>query len=109
VTADEAKQLGTTLTQVGAEKAGNKEGTIPEYTGGLTTAPAGFDKGKGVRPDPFASEKPVASIDAKNMDKYADKLSEGTKALMQANADYRIDVYPTHRTAGTRSPCWTTR
>ena len=32
--ADEAKQLGTTLTPVGAEKAGNKDGTIPEYTGG---------------------------------------------------------------------------
>ena len=40
VTADEAKQLGTTLTPVGAEKAANKEGTIPEWTGGLTTPPA---------------------------------------------------------------------
>ena len=29
VSADEAKQLGTTLTAVGAEKAGNKDGTIP--------------------------------------------------------------------------------
>ena len=37
VTAEEARQLGTTLTPVGAEKAGNREGTIPEYTGGLTT------------------------------------------------------------------------
>ena len=27
--ADEFKQLGNTLTQVGAEKAGNKDGTIP--------------------------------------------------------------------------------
>ena len=33
VTAEEAKQLGTTLTLVGAEKAGNKEGTIPAYAG----------------------------------------------------------------------------
>ena len=41
VSADEAKQLGTTLTPVGAEKAGNKDGTIPEYTGGIK-APAGF-------------------------------------------------------------------
>ncbi|RJF98522.1 DUF1329 domain-containing protein [Noviherbaspirillum saxi] len=96
-TADEAKKLGTTLTLFGAEKAGNKDGTIPEYTGGLTTAPAGFDKAKGVRPDPFASENPLFSIDAKNMDKYADKLSEGAKALMKAHADYRIDVYKTHR------------
>ncbi len=98
VTADEARQLGTTLTPIGAEKAGNKEGTIPEYTGGLTTPPAGFDKAKGVRPDPFAAEKPLFSIDAKNMDKYADKLSEGAKALLKARPGYRIDVYPTHRT-----------
>ncbi|RJF98547.1 DUF1329 domain-containing protein [Noviherbaspirillum saxi] len=99
-TAEEAKKLGTTLTMIGAEKAGNKDGTIPEYTGGLTTAPAGFDKSKNLRPDPFANEKPLFSINAKNMDKYADKMTEGTKALMKLHADYRIDVYPTHRTAG---------
>lgn len=98
VSADEAKKLGAELTEVGAEKAGNKEGTIPAYTGGLTTPPAGFDKDKGVRPDPFSNEKPLVQIDAKNVDKYADKLTEGTKALMKANADFRIDVYPTHRT-----------
>ena len=34
VTADEAKQLGgPALTTFGSEKAGNKEGTIPPYTG----------------------------------------------------------------------------
>ena len=49
VSADEAKQLGTTLTAVGAEKAGNKDGTIPEYTGGIK-APAGFQAGTTVRP-----------------------------------------------------------
>ena len=98
VSADEAKKLGTTLTAVGAEKAGNKDGTIPAYTGGLTTPPAGFKKGDGLRPDPFANEKPLYSIDAKNMDKYADKLTEGAKALMKKYPSYRIDVYPTHRT-----------
>ena len=45
VSADEAKQLGTTLTPIGAEKAGNKDGTIPAWTGGMTTLP----------PRPFAS------------------------------------------------------
>ena len=29
VSVDEAKQLGTTLTAVGAEKGANKDGTIP--------------------------------------------------------------------------------
>lgn len=99
VSAEEAGKLGSTLTPVGAEKAGNKEGTIPEYTGGLTAAPSGFDKARGVRPDPFADEKPQFSIDAKSIDKQADKLTEGTKALMKAHPDFRIDVYPTHRSA----------
>ena len=72
VTAEEAKQLGTTLTPVGAEMAGNADGTIPAYTGGMTTPPAGFDKSKGIRPDPFANEKPQFSIDASNIDSYGD-------------------------------------
>lgn len=98
VSADEAKKLGTTLTAVGAEKGANKDGSIPAYTGGLTTVPAGFKPGDGLRPDPFAGEKPLFSIDGKTADKYADKLTEGTKALMKKYPDYRIDVYKTHRT-----------
>ena len=35
VSADEAAKLGTTLTPLGAEKAGNADGSIPEWTGGL--------------------------------------------------------------------------
>jgi hypothetical protein len=99
VSADEAKKLGTTLTAVGAEKAGNAAGTIPPYTGGLTTLPAGYKRGDPVRPDPYASEKPLFSIDAKNMAQHADKLTEGTKGLMKKYPSYRIDVYPSHRTA----------
>ncbi|HKE41654.1 MAG TPA: DUF1329 domain-containing protein [Casimicrobiaceae bacterium] len=99
VSADEAKQLGTTLTAVGAEKAGNKDGTIPEYAGGLTTPPAGFQAGSGIRPDPFASEKPRLTIDGKNAAQHADKLTEGTKELLKRYPTMRIDVYPTHRTA----------
>ena len=69
VTAEEAKKLGTTLTALGAEKAGNKDGSIPEYTGGIAKAPANYTK-KGWRPDPFADEKPLFAITAKNMDQY---------------------------------------
>lgn len=99
VTAEEVKKLGGTLTAVGAEKAGNESGTIPAYTGGLTTPPATYKKGSGLRPDPFASEKADFSINTKNVDKYADKLTEGTKALIKKYPSYRVDVYPTHRTA----------
>src|SRR5512134_336796 len=75
VTAEEAKALGTTLTTVGAEKAANKDGTIPEYKGGLTTPPAGFKAGDGIRPNPFTNEKPRLSIDGKNVAQHADKLT----------------------------------
>ena len=97
VTADEAKALGTTLTAVGAEKAANKDGTIPAYTGGQATPPAGYKAGDGVRPDPFAGEKPRVAIDAKNMAQYSGQLTEGTKALLQKYPTFRVDVYPTHR------------
>ncbi|PKO31300.1 MAG: DUF1329 domain-containing protein [Betaproteobacteria bacterium HGW-Betaproteobacteria-7] len=98
VSPEEAKALGTTLTQVGAQMAANKDGSIPAYTGGLTKAPAGFKAGDATRPDPFASEKPKFSITAANMGQYEDKLTAGTKELLKRNASYRIDVYPTHRT-----------
>lgn len=99
VTPEEAKALGSTLTPVGATMAGNKDGSIPAYTGGMTSAPAGFIKGNGIRPDPFADEKPKFSITAANMAQYADKLTEGSKELLKRNASYHIDIYPTHRTA----------
>lgn len=99
VTAEEAKQLGTTLTPFGAIKAGNKDGTIPAYTGVPLTPPASFDpKNPSYLPDPFASEKPLFSIDAKNMAQHGDKLAESVKAMLAKYPEYRIDVYPSHRT-----------
>ena len=98
VSAEKAAQLGKNLTLVGAEKAGNKEGTIPEYTGGISKSPANYTK-KGWRPDPFADEKPEFSISAKNMAQYNDKLSEGVKAMLKKYPTFRVDVYKTHRTA----------
>ena len=62
VTAEEAHKLGVTLTAVGAEKAGNRDGTIPEYSGGLSTPPAGFVAGSGVRVlDRDGAELPMKS------------------------------------------------
>ena len=99
VSEQEAKQLGTTLTPFGAEKAGNKDGTIPAYTGGLTSPPASYVKDSGRRTDPFEGEKPLFSVNAQNMNQYAEKLTEGTKELMKKFSTFRIDVYKTHRTA----------
>jgi len=98
VSPEELKQLGTTLTPWGAEIAGNADGSIPAYTGGLTGAPAGYDSASRRLLDPFKDEKPQFSINAKNMAQYADKLTVGTQELMKRWPDFRIDVYPTHRT-----------
>jgi hypothetical protein len=103
VTADEAARLKTTLTPMGAERAGNKDGSIPAWDGGYTKVPAGYKSGD-PRPDPFAAEKPLFSISAKNMAQYADKLTDGEKALMQKYPNFRMDVYPTHRSAA--APQW---
>lgn len=98
VSAEEAKQLGgATLTAWGAEKAGNKEGTIPAYTGERLAAPAGWDRKKQGYPDVWG-EKPLFSITAQNADKYADKL-DGMIHIFKRYPNYRMDVYPTHRTA----------
>jgi hypothetical protein len=99
VTAEEAKQLGTTLTPFGAVKAANADGSIPAYTGGLTKAPEGFKPDSGFWTDPFKDEKPVLRIDSKNMAQHAALLSEGQKHLLSKYPGYYLNVYPTHRTA----------
>jgi hypothetical protein len=103
VTPREADQLKSTLTPVGAERAGNKDNSIPAWSGGLTTAAAGYKEGA-ARPDPFAGEKPLFSIVAANLSSYADRLPEGAKALLEKYKDYHMDVYPTHRSAA--APAW---
>lgn len=104
VTPEEAARLKNELTPFGAERAGNKEGTIPPWTGGYTTPIPGFKNG-GRRGDPFAGEKPLYSISAANMAQHADKLTEGTQALLKKYPQtFRVDVYKTHRTAA--APQW---
>jgi hypothetical protein len=103
VSAEEAAKLKTTLTPLGAERAGNADGSIPAWDGGFTTVPAGY-KGGDPRADFFAAEKPLLQITKANMAQYAQKLSEGDKALLDKHASYRIDVYPSHRTAS--APQW---
>jgi hypothetical protein len=95
--ADIAK-LGTTLTPLGGEKAGNAAGTIPAWDGGITKPVPGFQPGKPYV-DPYPNDKPLFTIDAKNMDKYKDNLSVGAMAMMKKYPDYKMVVYPTRRSA----------
>src|SRR5688572_33447349 len=79
VTAEEAAKLGTSLTPIGAEKAGNAAGTIPAWEGGIVRPPAGFRVGT-FHPDPFAADKPLYSVTRANQAQYANVLSAGQKA-----------------------------
>jgi hypothetical protein len=103
-TPEEAARLKTDLTPLGAERAGNKDGSIPAWTGGFTGSIPG-DKPGGRRGDPFKDEKPLYTVTAQNMAQYEDKLSDGTKALLRKYPQtYKVNVYKTHRTA--TAPQW---
>ncbi len=99
-TAEEAAKLGgPELTPIGAERAANADGSIPEWTGGMLKPPAGYKQGERLI-NPFADEKPLFTITAKNYQKYADNLTAGQIATLKRYPDtFRLPVYPTHRTA----------
>jgi Protein of unknown function (DUF1329) len=102
VSATDAARLGTELTPLGGERAGNKAGTIPAWDGGLSSAAkAGFPNYRSgtANPDPYANDKPLYTITRANMGQYAAVLTEGHKRLLQQYADYKLVVYPTHRSA----------
>ena len=97
VTPEEAGKLKTVLTPLGAERSGNKDGSIPAWTGTPTTGAEITQQGR--RKDPFSGEKPLYSVTIKNMEQHADKLTEGTKAVLKKYPEsLRLDVYKTHRT-----------
>ncbi len=96
VSPEEAAKLGASLTPLGAEKAGNADGSIPAWTGGLAQNAAEVDA-KGFPGNPFASEKPLFTITAQNVEQYKAKLSEGQLAMFKRYPDYKMNVYPSHR------------
>lgn len=92
-------RLGQDLTPMGAEKAGNADGSIPAWTGGLTTPPDGIGfKGDGYYPDPFASDAILYTVNNGNVDQYGDLLTPGQKAMIAAYPDYKLNVYQSRRT-----------
>ena len=94
-----ARLGGDELTPLGAERAGNSAGTIPPWTGGLDTSKLNFAPGKFL-PDPYPDDKILFSITAENLERYADKLSEGQKALLRNNPDtWKMNVYTTRRSS----------
>ena len=69
LSAEEVARLGQDLTPMGAEKAGNADGSIPAWNNGITAAPAGYEVGMH-HLDPFSSDKVLFTIDKSNIDKY---------------------------------------
>lgn len=100
----EAAKLGTELTPLGGEKAGNADGSIPAWNGGITTPPAGYKPGD-FHPDPFTDDKPLFEITSANLEQYKAFLTPGQIKLFETYPDtYRMPVYQTRRTAS--NPQW---
>ncbi|MDX3774768.1 DUF1329 domain-containing protein [Chromatiaceae bacterium AAb-1] len=99
ITPEQAARLGNDLTPLGAEKAGNADGSIPAWDGGIKAAPAGYKPGDH-HPDPFSGDKVLFTIDKSNVNQYRDLLSPGQIKLFETYPDtYKMNVYQTRRTA----------
>lgn len=95
----EAQKLGAELTPIGAEAAGSKDGTIPKWEGGLPQKEM-----KRTGEDPYGADKPLYTVTAANLKQYEALLTEGYKNLFKTFPDYKMNVYPTRRSAS--YPSW---
>jgi hypothetical protein len=93
---EQVQRLSGDLTPVGAERGANEAGTIPAWTGGITEPPPSYTPGDH-HPDPYAGESPLLSINAENVDQYAEFLGAGQLAMLKRYPAFRFEVYPTHR------------
>ena len=98
IPAEEIARLGDELTPLGGERAGNAEGTIPEWDGGITEPPAGYVVGEHHR-DPYAGDQPLFVINAANLDEHRDRLSVGHQRMIETYSTFEMPVYPTRRSA----------
>jgi radical SAM modification target selenobiotic family peptide len=81
VSPEEAARLGKDLTPVGAEMAGNADGSIPPWNPEGTPVPAAFVPDSDNYISPYSDEKPLYTIDGNNWQEYADILTVGTRAM----------------------------
>ena len=92
VASSDAAKLGKSLTVIGAEKAGNKAGTIPAYNGGLAADAAS---------DPYtnamSAEALFSLIDKTHLDKSTTNLTTCQLALLAKFDHYKLPIYKQHR------------
>jgi hypothetical protein len=90
---------GASFTPLGAERAGNADGSIPPWTGGLTAPPASYRPGRH-ESDPWPEDRPLYTVTADNAGDYVELLSAGQRALLAAYPDsWRMPVYQSRRSA----------
>lgn len=89
------------LTPIGAEQAGNKEQTIPEYSYERVKFPKWVYKEKAPHiPNPYKHERPLFNITADNYLDHADKLTAGQVAMFERYPEtFVMPIYKTHRNA----------
>lgn len=99
ISVEEAQRLGKDLTPMGAVKAGNKDGSIPEWTGGITKVPDGYKPGDH-HIDPYPNDKVEYVITAKNLADYKTLLTPGQLKLFATYPNtFKMNVYQTRRSA----------
>ncbi len=106
VSPEQAAELGKLLTPMGAEQAGNADGSIPPWNPAGTPTPASFVPGSDNYPNPYADEKPLYVINGTNWKKYEQFLTVGTRAMFEkyGSQGWEMHVYPSHR--GAIRPDW---
>lgn len=99
-----ASGLAVETTPVGAERAGNVDGTIPAWDGGLTQAPGGDDPLRH-EVDPFPDDRPLVIVSPAELARHEALLSDGQRELFRRfPGTWRMAVYPTRRSAA--YPAW---
>jgi hypothetical protein len=99
VSPEQAARLGNDLTPLGAERAGNADGSIPEWDPASTVIPADFVPGSDDYINPYRDEKPLYTVDINNWQDYEELLTEGTKGVLKKLGPdgFKLLVYPTKR------------
>jgi len=95
---EQIARLGADLTPLGGERAGNAEGTIPAWDGGITAPPPQYRLGMH-HPDPFADDPILFTITRENLPEHADRLTAGHRAMLETHDSFYLNVYPTRRSA----------
>ena len=98
VTPKDVAALDHQLTPMGGLRTGNIEGTIPPWTGGITSPPKPYVTG-GNYINPFAEDSIQFVITRDNYQSVANRLTTGHKALLLKHDNYKMNIYPTRRSA----------